>query len=326
MAFDCFRPPVFHRLSASLDAQGRIEAWNNHTIAVSPDGDKPGTSAGLRSGIMPEPVLEHYRAALSMVPFKTPTGPVRAPGSNTYAFAEQSFIHELAQAAGRDHLEFLLALMGEPRWTSEGNIRAINTGRAAGAIQRVAEMAGWGRSMPTGSALGLSFYFSHAGHIAEVAEVTVEDGRRIRVNKVWVAADIGPVINLSGAENQVQGSVVDGLSTMAAQRITVKAGQVQETNFDRHPLLRNPSTPAIEIAFIDSDYGPTGVGRAGPATTGGGSLQRGAHGNRQTHTPSARAQRGIHHRLIGRPGTCEVRPPVTARSCRAPRPRAPRCF
>ncbi|MEM1111806.1 MAG: molybdopterin cofactor-binding domain-containing protein [Pseudomonadota bacterium] len=260
MAFDQYRPPVHHYLRAGLDAKGKIAAWDNHTIAVTPDGAEPGSSAGFRPGIMPEPVLEHYRAAVTLLPFKTPTGPVRAPLSNTYAFAEQCFMHELALAAERDHLAFLLDVMGEPRWTQEGERRAVHTGRAAEVIRRAAAMADWGRPLPQGSALGLGFYFSHAGHIAEVAQVRMEDSTRIRVEKVWVAADIGTIVNLSGAENQVQGSIIDGLSTLAAQRLTVRDGAVQEKNFDQYPLLRHPLTPEIVIEFVDSGHAPTGVG------------------------------------------------------------------
>ena len=263
MAFDFYRAPTFYRIQASLDQHGRIDAWDLNSVAVSPNGEKPGLYADLRPGMMPEPLLNHYRMRVSLTPFETPVGAVRAPITNSYGFAEQSFMHELATAAQRDHLAFLLELMGEPRWTREGNIRAINTGRAANVINRVARMAGWGRTLPTGSALGLSFFFSHGGHIAEVAEVSVNKERQIKVSKVWVAADIGTVINRSGAEHQLQGAVIDGLSTMAAQNLTVKAGQVQESNFHQYPLLRSPAAPQVEVELLESGFAPTGVGEPG---------------------------------------------------------------
>ena len=145
---------------------------------------------------------------------KTTTGAWRAPISNVYAFAEQSFIAELANSAGVDHRDFLLSALGNKGWIEDGNYRTLNVDRAKATIEAVTKAAGWGRELPEGRGLGLAFFFSHAGHIAEVAEVSVE-GKNVRVHDGWVAADIGQVINMSGLENQLQGSVVDGVSTMA---------------------------------------------------------------------------------------------------------------
>jgi isoquinoline 1-oxidoreductase beta subunit len=108
--------------------------------------------------------------------------------------------------------------------------------------------------------LGLAFFFSHAGHVAEVAEVSVDQDKKITVHDVWVAADVGQVINLSGVENQIEGSVVDGLSTLANQRITIRDGRIQETNFDTYPLLRMPKAPRVHVQMMSSGYAPTGAG------------------------------------------------------------------
>ena len=114
--------------------------------------------------------------------------------------------------------------------------------------------------MPEGRGLGLAFFFSHAGHVAEVAEVSVAADKRLTVHDVWVAADVGQVINLSGVENQIEGSVVDGLSAMADQRITIREGRIQETNFDTYPLLRMPKAPKVHVQMLASGYSPTGAG------------------------------------------------------------------
>jgi isoquinoline 1-oxidoreductase subunit beta len=204
--------------------------------------------------------VPNYRITQTLLPWQTPCGFWRAPGSCTIAFAYQSFLHELSAAAGRDHLEFMLELMGEPRWLEEGNEYALHTGRAAGVIRKAAEEAGWGRELPDGHALGLAFYFSHAGHVAEVAEVSVGENKRVDVHRVTVAADVGPIINLSGAENQVKGSVIDGLSAMIGQRVTFENGRAQELNFHQYPLLRIPRAPEVDVHFIQSDFPPTGLG------------------------------------------------------------------
>jgi isoquinoline 1-oxidoreductase beta subunit len=195
-----------------------------------------------------------------MMPVKTPCGAWRAPGSNTNAFVEQSFLHELSVLAGRDHLEFLLEQMGARRWIKDGDVNALNTGRAIDVIKLAAAKSGWGKSMPEGSALGLSFYFCHAAHVAEVAEVSVDSDRNFRVKRVTVAVDVGPIINMSGAISQVQGSVIDGLSTMAMQKITMADGVIQQSNFDDYPVMRIAQAPEIDVHFIQSDNPPTGLG------------------------------------------------------------------
>ena len=124
---------------------------------------------------------------------------------------------------------------------------------------RAAEEAGWGRKLPAGKGLGLAFHFSHAGHVAEVAEVTVRD-RDVIVDRVVVAADVGPIVNMSGAENQCQGAVIDGISAMAGQKLNVNKGRIQEANFHQYPMLRMPQTPEVDVYFLKSDYPPSGLG------------------------------------------------------------------
>jgi isoquinoline 1-oxidoreductase beta subunit len=260
MQHDFYRPGGFHALEASLDADGKLSGWCDHFITFTHDGAEPVSGGNMRSGELPENLIQHYKVEQTLLPLGTPTGPWRAPRSNAIAFAVQSFLHELSCAAGRDHVEFLLELMGEPRWLEPGNPRALNTGRAAAVIELAADKGGWGKPLPEGHALGLAFYFSHAGHIAEVAEVSVGEDRKLTVHRVTVAADVGPIVNLSGAENQCQGAVVDGLSTMLGLEITIEGGRVQEGNFDRYPILRMRHAPVVDVHFIQSDFPPTGLG------------------------------------------------------------------
>ncbi len=256
---DHFRVGGFENMKGAVGPDGRLAAWEQHYIGFS-NGGRPVMGSGLRGNELPAVAFANARIKLSMQEIATPCGPWRAPGSNTNAFVEQCFIHELAVLAGRDHLEFLLELMGERRWIKEGDISALNTGRAIDVIKLAAEKAEWGRPMPKGRGLGLSFYFCHAAHVAEVAEVTVTADRKISVEKVWVAVDVGPIINMSGALSQVQGSVVDGLSTMALQQITMERGVIQQDNFDQYPVMRIGPTPEIDVHFIESDNPSTGLG------------------------------------------------------------------
>src|SRR5690606_8774023 len=238
MQFDYYRPGGFHSFRAALDSEGRLAAFEDHFVTFTRDGSTPVASGSLAENEFPASVLPNARLVQSMIPTKLPTGPWRAPGSNAIAFAIQSFLHECAVAAGRDHLEFLLEVMGEPRWLTPGDLWSRNTERAARVIRLAAEKAGWGRELPPGRGLGLAFHFSHAGHFAEVAEVSVDDDRKLTVHKVTVAGDIGPIVNLSGAENQAEGSVIDGFSTALGLEITFENGGAQQSSFDRYPLLR----------------------------------------------------------------------------------------
>jgi isoquinoline 1-oxidoreductase beta subunit len=260
MAHDFFRPGGFHALRAALDEDGRIAAWDDHFVTFSHDGSEPVSSGEMRGGEFPDGLVRNYRIRQSLLPLGTPTGPWRAPRSNAIAFAVQSFHHELAVAARRDHLDYLLELFGEPRWLEPGDPGTVNTGRAAAVIALAAEKAGWGRALPAGHGLGLAFYFSHAGHFAEVAEVSVSDSRKLRVHRVTVAGDVGPIVNMSSAEQQVQGAVIDGFSTMLGLEITLAAGRVEQSNFDRYPILRMPNAPDVDVHFIQSDFAPTGLG------------------------------------------------------------------
>ena len=256
---DFFRVGGFQSLRAALDPNGKLVAWENHFIGMSTNGE-PVTGSNLARTEFPMLNVPNVLATRTSFEIKTPCGPWRAPGSNTMAWPVQCFLHELAVAAGRDHLEFLLEILGEPRWFEPGNVRSLNTGRAAEVLKLAAAKAGWGRPMPKGRGLGLAFHFCHAAHVAEVAEVSVDENRKVRVHRVTVAADVGPIINMSGATAQVEGAVIDGLSTMLNLEITMERGCIQQTNFDRYSLLRMKDAPIVDVHFIQSDYAPTGLG------------------------------------------------------------------
>ena len=259
MAFDYFRAPTYYRLKGAVSTDGQLTGWKNLVASASADGKTANYGAGYRPYDFPGKVIPNVAVEQSFIKSQTPTGAWRAPISNVYAFAEQSFIAELAHTAGQDHRDFLLNAIGDKGWIKEGDMASLNTARARATIEAVTKAAGWGRTLPEGHGLGLAFFLSHSGHIAEVAEVSVE-GKRITVHDVWVAADVGQVVNLSGLENQLQGSVIDGLSSMAAQSISIKKGAVVQSNYDSYPLLRMPQSPRVHVLALNSGYRPTGAG------------------------------------------------------------------
>lgn len=261
MTHDFYRPAGFHSFKGAIDRHGKLSAWANHFITFTVDGTTPANSANYPAEEFPAALVPNYRITQSLLPLITPTGPWRAPRSNGIAFATQSFLHELSVAAGRDHVEFLLELMGEPRWLEPKTEFAINTERAAAVIKLAAAKAGWGKQLPPGRGMGLAFHFSHAGHFAEVAEVSVDRAKRLTIHQVTVAGDIGPIINMSGSLAQCEGAVIDGLSTMFGLEVTMESGRVAQGNFDRYPILRQGMhIPKVESHFIQSAYPPTGIG------------------------------------------------------------------
>jgi isoquinoline 1-oxidoreductase beta subunit len=261
MTFDYYRAGGFKSLKAAVDSAGKLTAWQNHFVTFSADGKTPVVSGNVDKAEFPANVVANQRMVQSLIPSKMPTGPWRAPGSNVIAFCVQSFLSECAAAANRDYVDFLVDLMGSPRPLPPDPFGGVfHTGRAVGVIKAVAERSGWGRTLPAGRGLGLAFHFSHQGHFAEVAEVSVDAGKKVTVHKMWVVADIGPIVNLSGAENQCQGSVIDALSTAMGLKITFENGRVEQTNFHQYPIVRIDKAPEIDVHFLDTDYAPTGCG------------------------------------------------------------------
>jgi isoquinoline 1-oxidoreductase beta subunit len=256
---DFYRVGGFQSVKGAVNKQGRLIAFEDHFIGMQTN-NRGVSGSRFSASEFPIEHIDNAFASRTMMDINTPCGPWRAPGSNTTAFVIQSFLAEMADAAGRDYLEFLVELMGEPRWLRQGNVRSLNTGRAVGVIELAAKEAGWGRQMASGTGLGLAFYFSHAAHIAEVAEVSVDENKKLTVHNVTVAVDVGPIINMSGATSQVEGAVIDGLSTMMAQKITMENGRIQQSNFHDYEVLRIPDAPKVDIHFIQSDYAPTGLG------------------------------------------------------------------
>ncbi len=258
-----YRPGGWHHFKAGLDGAGNVVAWHNRFVTVGLNNDKePGRSAGMSPAEFPGRWIPNYRLEQAVINTNIPSGPLRAPGSNALSFVIQSFIDELAHAAGRDPVEFRLALLGEDRLVPPPTPQGVayDTKRMKDVIRLTAEKSGWGRTLPRGSGMGIAFHFSHRGYVAEVAEVSVAQDGTLKVHRVTVATDVGPIMNLSGAESQVQGSIIDGLGGAWLQEITLENGRVSQGNFDTYPLLRITEAPLVDAHFIESKNPPTGLG------------------------------------------------------------------
>src|SRR5256886_673445 len=260
---DYFRPGGWHSFEAGIGANAEVVAFSDRFVTFG-DGTTPARAAGFNVTMPPAGLIQHLRYTQSMLPTVVTTGALRAPGSNALCFASQSFLDEVALAAGTDLPKLMLSLLGERREIAAPDNRSpsFDTGRARDVIEKVVQTSSWTqRPTERGRAKGFAFYFSHRGYFAEVVEASVSRGD-VTVHKVWVAGDVGSqIVNPMGAENQVRGAVIDGLAqALTGQAIEFIDGAVQQSNFDDFPLARIPMTPEIEIAWVKSDKPPTGLG------------------------------------------------------------------
>lgn len=263
---DFYRPAGYHYFTGGLDAGGKVIAFEDHFVTFG-TGETDANSASLARSEFPAGLIDDLSYSRSIIDAAIPTGPLRAPGSNAMAFVFQSFIDELAHAAGKDPVQFRLDLLGERRvvtgaTTGGAPPRAgFDTGRMRDVLELVAAKSGWGRKLPPRTGMGVAFYFSHQGYFAEVVQAEVSARGRVQVQKVWVAGDVGSaIINPLGAEAQVQGSVLDGIGQALGQKITIDRGRVQQATFDDYPLLTIDQAPQVEVHFVRSKFPPTGLG------------------------------------------------------------------
>lgn len=267
---DHMRPGGIHFLKGGVDANGKIVAWKNHFFTFG-EGGNPGSGGSFNGDIFPGGGIANYQADQTMFDTGWPMGPWRAPGSCIFGWVLHSFIDELAHAAGRDPLEVRLELLDEQEKRSAGGAPksgkggggGYNVARMRNVLKFAAEKAGWGRKkFEKGQGAGIAFYFSHLGYFAQVAEVTVTKEGQLKVDRFVTGGDVGAqIVNLSGAENQVEGSVVDALSVMMYQELNIDRGRVVQSNFDNYPLLRMTEAPTkIETHFLKTNYPTTGLG------------------------------------------------------------------
>lgn len=255
MTHDFYRPLGLNQLQAGLDAQGNPVALQFKVTSQS---------ITQRAFGLPKDSFDPFMAEAAVAGYEIPNtqhdlvihdtgmrvGYWRAVSHNMNAFANESFMDELAAAAGKDPYQYRMALLK-------------NRPRYANVLKLAAEKAGWGQPLPAGRARGMALMEGYDTYMAQVAEVSVKNGE-VTVHRVTVAADLGQMVNPDTVEAQIQSSIVFGMSAGLMQNITLEKGRVQQTNFNNYPVVRMNEAPRIDIVLVKSSEKPGGIGE--PAT------------------------------------------------------------
>ncbi len=260
MADGIYRPAIKYRISAAIKDQ-KVVGYHLKEAAIN------GNMYGLIPNFFPAGAIDNYQVDVANYKSNITTGAWRAPYTNFLAFAEQSFFDELAETMGVDKIQLRLDLLQKVKGTTDVRIQ-YSAERMESVINEVVKRSNWGKTKE-GVYQGFSVYYCHNSHVAEVADVEMENGIPV-VKKVTCAIDCGIVVNPLGAMNQVEGGVIDGIGHAMYGDFNFTNGVPQSVNFDTYRLIRMKETPIVESYFIENDIAPTGLGEptlppAGPA-------------------------------------------------------------
>lgn len=259
MTAGIYRPASKYRIRASIK-DGAITGY--HLIEAAINGNM---WAGIAS-YFPADAIENYKVEAGNYKSNITTGAWRAPYTNFLAFAEQSFFDELAEELEKDPVKLRLELLSKvPNQEDDSN--KYSSGRMSGVIKLAAEKSNWGKT-ENDVYQGFSAYFSHNTHVAEVADIRMVNGEP-QLEKVTVAVDCGIVVNPTGAKNQIEGGVLDGIGHAMYGDYSFEDGVPQDSNFDTYRLIRMKETPIVETHFVESNISPTGLGEPGLPPAGG---------------------------------------------------------
>lgn len=253
-----YRPAVRYRFQAALDGEGNLTGYKLRGVGMN--AGNCTRQDNFPSGAIDNLLIESIEHKSSIT-----TNAWRAPITNFLAFAEQSFLDEVAEAVGKDPVAFRLDLLDRAKKSPVGEIH-YDIDRMKGVIQLAAEKSNWGNKQ--GISQGFSVYFSHRSYVAQVAEVRMAQGNPV-LEKIYAVTDCGIVVNPTGADQQVRGGMVDGMGHAMFSNMTFKDGLPDQKNFDTYRLIRMKEVPEIETHFVDNGIDPTGLGEPALPPTGG---------------------------------------------------------
>ncbi len=250
MTAGVYRPSTKYKIAAAI-RNGKITGYTLKEACVN------GNMYGLIPNFFPAGAIENYQVASAQIKSNISTGAWRAPYTNFLASAEQSFFDELAEHLGIDRVQLHMDLLDNAKKNPNPKIK-YSPERLQGVLQLAVEKSGWGNSSP-GVYQGVSVYYCHNTHVAEVADVVMENGVPV-VKNVTCAVDCGIVVNPLGAMNQIKGGILDGIGHAMYSDFGFKDGVPTASNFSTYQLIRMGQTPNVDVHFIESDLDPTGLG------------------------------------------------------------------
>jgi isoquinoline 1-oxidoreductase beta subunit len=268
LRFDYFRPAGMYKIKAGLDENKKLVAWHINASTTSrgvfsnPNENNPSRTEvfpdGFPAGFVPNFKVQ-YTSANSVVP----RGAWRAPGHNVTAWIDQAFIDEMAALAGKDPVDFRLELLGSENkmmpYRDHGGPE-YSTQRLKNVIQQAAEKSNWYKPAAKGIYRGFACHFMFGAYVAEVVSISIPEPGKIKLENVVCVVDCGIVINKSGALNQLEGGIIDGLSAALGQAIHIEGGKATVSNFNSYPLLRMKDAPKLEVYLVESNEPPEGLG------------------------------------------------------------------
>jgi len=252
MTYGIYRPMYTATYRAALDA-------NKNLIAFHVKGGGIPEHA-IHANRFPAGAVDNYLAEGWSIPSNITIGAFRAPRSNFNAAAEQSFLDELAEAMGKDPIDFRLELLKRAKENPVGKNNEYDADRYAGVLKLVKEKSGWGNAENKKYSRGVAAYFCHNSYAAHVVDIVMKNGRPY-VERVFSAMDCGIVVNPDAATNMVEGAVVDGIGNAFYGKLSHKDGAAEQNNFHRYRMIRHSEAPKkIEVHFVQNDIDPTGLG------------------------------------------------------------------
>jgi isoquinoline 1-oxidoreductase beta subunit len=269
---DFYRPAGLHEMRAGLNADGDVLAWTQRLASASKYYRRPNMpdedlwEAELYPDDFPRNIVPNLRLEYFHNTIGVPRGSWRAPAHTANAFVVQSFIDEIAHASGQDPLQLRIDLYGDERQLDYANHGGptFNPGRLTRLIKFVAEQINYGEELPKGRGIGIASHFTFGGYAAHAIEVEVSNEGTLSIERIVAAIDCGYAVHPNAVEAQLQGATIDGISTALGLQITVKDGQIQQSNFHDYPLARIAAFPSrFEAHILPYDETPTGVGEMG---------------------------------------------------------------
>jgi len=269
MQHDFYRPASYHKMQGALDADGNLAAWKHFQTSTSiaakwrPNGAEKPEQGEFGTGATIPYTTQNIRIEYTLAHSSAPRAWWRSVEHSSSGFVMESFIDEMAHAAGQDPLAYRLKLIGDaraiPQFDGSPNDPPLTTARLKGVLQLAADKAGWGKPMPANQGRGIAAFFSFDSYLAAVAEVTLRNGQ-LKVNRIVCAVDCGRPINPDGIRAQVESAAIYALTATLKDAITVEHGSIVQTNFNNYGMIRMKDAPPIEVHIVQSTEQPTGIG------------------------------------------------------------------